>query len=330
MPHEPASAGNRITTSGSMLYEGGVEYFQSQFCKPLLQASFAPTTDTPFRVAARLGIIDDHRSIRLHCTPGIFRRRNGPAAAASPHCLVIAPGNSCGLLIRDQSLRLKPGTAAILDGSCEFDLILEKDAGETCLVDWLHFAASAPSLFPDFEAVAVISSEAVTAYISFYNDVMTNGRESNLAPISRLPSFNHLAEIIRSHLIRAIPPKNDGQFHAEIKAYINDNLQEADLSPESIAEHFDISLRKLYSVFEGMELSLRGTIIALRLEAARRDLELGTKNVTSVFLDYGFSNASTFYRLYKKHFGHPPRSGHARTPRGGNRPQRPSAGSQSE
>lgn len=315
MSYPAASAGQRVTTSGSMLYEGGVDYFRSQFCQPLLHADFVPTTDVPFRVTAKLGIVDDHRSLRLYCTPGILRRRGGPDIPAAAHCLVIATGNSCALLIKDQTVRLKPGTAVILDGGCDFDLVLEKESGRSCLLDWLHITQDVATLFPGLEALAVINSEAITTYIRFHNELMTSDQGAELTSIPEVPSFSHLLEIIRAYLLGMAPARShdkDRQLYEQVKAHITENLSSRDLSPEAIARHFEISPRKLYGLFERMDASLRETITTMRLEAAHRDLELGTKKVTTILLDYGFSSASTFYRLYKKHFGRQPRAGRAR------------------
>jgi len=327
MPNDTVPAGQRVATSGSILYEGGVDYFRSQFCRPLLHSDFVPTGDVPFKVTAKLGIVDDHRSLRLACTPGILRRRSGSGIPPTPHCLVITASSSCVLLIKDQSVRLKPGTAIVLDGGCEFDLVLEKDAGRPCLVDWLHIARDAATLFPRFETLAVISSEAIATYIRFHNELMTNGQDSELAAIPEVPSFDHLVEIIRAYLLGMVPaqyPDKDRRLFERIKAHIVDNLTSRDLSADTIARHFEISPRKLYTLFERMGASLRETIITLRLEAAHRDLEPGTKKVATVLLDYGFSNASTFYRLYKKHYGQPPRARHGRAAKAGGRRRGPS------
>ncbi|TSD88629.1 helix-turn-helix transcriptional regulator [Mycobacterium sp. KBS0706] len=312
IPHQAAAAGQRVTTSGAMLYEGGVDYFRSQFCHPLLHADFVPTTDAPFRVTAKLGIVEDHRSLRLYCTPGILRRRSGLGSPAAAHSLVIATGNSCALLIKDQTVRLKPGAAVVIDGGCDFDLVLERDSGRSCLLDWLHIAQGASAVFPGLETFAVISSEAITTYIRFHNELMTSDQGTELTSIPEVPSFNHLVEIIRAYLLGMAPPRphdKDRLLHERIKRHITENLSSRDLSPDSIARHFEISPRKLYGLFERMGASLRETITTLRLEAAHRDLELGTRKVATILLDYGFGNASTFYRLYKKHFGRPPRSG---------------------
>lgn len=327
IPHQTVSAGQRVTTSGSMLYEGGVDYFRSQFCQPLLHADFVPTTNVPFRVTAKLGIVEDHRSLRLFCTPGILRRRSGPGIPT--HCLVIATGNSCALLIKDQTVRLKPGAAVVIDGGCDFDLVLEKDSGRSCLLDWLHVTQDAEVLFPGLGALAVINSEAITTYIRFHNELMTTDQGAELTSIPEVPSFNHLVEIIRAYLLGMAPSKpheRDRLLYEQIKMHIAENLGSRVLSSESIARHFEISPRKLYGLFERMGVSLRETIITMRLEAAHRELELGTKKVTTILLDYGFSNASTFYRLYKKHFGGPPRSGRGREAPAALRPKAPPTG----
>lgn len=321
--HHTPSANQRITTTGSMLYEGGVDDFGSQFCQPVLNADFEPAAGVPFRVAAKLGIAGDHRSVRLTCTPGILRKRSGRDNRAATHRLVITAGNSCMLAIKDQTIRLEPGVAVILDGSCDFDLVLERDS-EPCLLDWLHIVRGATGVLPSSEAFALINSRTIAAYIRFHIELMINGQRTELTSIAEVPSFDNLMDLIRTHLLEAAPPRahhQDTFLYKQVKAHIAENLSSQNLSPTSIAQHFKISPRKLYGVFARMGASLRESIITMRLEAAHRELELGKKKVTTVLLNCGFSDASTFYRHYKKHFGRPPRSGRRRPAATGRRPE---------
>jgi AraC-like DNA-binding protein len=96
----------------------------------------------------------------------------------------------------------------------------------------------------------------------------------------------------------------------QIEEYIADHLAERDLHAERIALAHNVSLRQLYNVWNGHELSLAEHIIAARLEAARTELARADPAhlaIGAVALRWGFSDVTHFSRRFRAAYGLPPR-----------------------
>lgn len=96
---------------------------------------------------------------------------------------------------------------------------------------------------------------------------------------------------------------------ANIKKYIEQNLEDPTLGPQQLANQFSISLRYLHLLFAEEDATVSRWILQRRLDRCRFALEMpGTgKNITEVAFDWGFSNAAHFSRVFKKHYGMTPR-----------------------
>ena len=88
-------------------------------------------------------------------------------------------------------------------------------------------------------------------------------------------------------------------------AYIEDNLPTL-TGVDPICHHLGISRSYLYQMFQSeLETTPKRYIMERRLNLARREIFLGAK-ATAVYTQCGFSDYSTFFRAYKRHFGYPP------------------------
>ncbi|MEM6580649.1 MAG: helix-turn-helix domain-containing protein [Pseudomonadota bacterium] len=95
-----------------------------------------------------------------------------------------------------------------------------------------------------------------------------------------------------------------------IKDYLVTRLGDATLNPASIARHFGISVRHLYSLFEKQGTSVVAWIRTQRMERARHELmqvALSGKSVTEIALDVGYTDLSHFSKSFKQAFGEAPR-----------------------
>ncbi len=91
--------------------------------------------------------------------------------------------------------------------------------------------------------------------------------------------------------------------------YINDHLTTLS-SIDPICRHLGVSRSYLYQLFQtDMKTTPKQYITERRLNLARQEIFMGAK-ATSVFSQCGFSDYSTFFRAYKKHFGYPPTGTH--------------------
>lgn len=87
--------------------------------------------------------------------------------------------------------------------------------------------------------------------------------------------------------------------------YINQKIHTS-FSLDEMCQELHISKSYLHKLFDGhMKVSPKKYIISRRLALAQRELKAGEKP-TEVYLKYGYSDYSTFYREYKNHFGSAP------------------------
>jgi AraC family transcriptional regulator, positive regulator of tynA and feaB len=94
----------------------------------------------------------------------------------------------------------------------------------------------------------------------------------------------------------------------EVEHYIDAHIGQQDLSPESIARHFNISVRQLYRVVATVGSTPAALIWSSRLKHAHLVLAQGSPRVPiiDVALSCGFKDGAHFSRAYRKAFGHPP------------------------
>ena len=102
-------------------------------------------------------------------------------------------------------------------------------------------------------------------------------------------------------------PVRDKNHNAgdEILDYINENLF-SDLSLANISDIFHISPSQINRIFRKLTgTSVYNYIVSKRLIVAQERIAKG-ENATSASQSCGFGDYSSFYRLYKKHFGTAP------------------------
>ncbi len=103
------------------------------------------------------------------------------------------------------------------------------------------------------------------------------------------------------------PPEKPKQIQSIIQ-YIDENLQ-GDLSVGAIADHFYISRAQLYRIFKmHMRMTVKEYITYKRLLLARQ-LSREGKTLLEASSEAGFSNYSSFYRMYLKEFYYSPSQG---------------------
>ncbi|MGW7056180.1 AraC-like ligand-binding domain-containing protein [Streptomyces sp. NPDC054887] len=91
-----------------------------------------------------------------------------------------------------------------------------------------------------------------------------------------------------------------------ILRFIEHNLGDPDLSPRTIAERHNVSLRTLYTLFDSEPTSIAGVIRRRRLERCHTDLarpEMDHRTVQAIAARWGFTNPTTFSRAFRDAYG---------------------------
>jgi AraC family transcriptional regulator, positive regulator of tynA and feaB len=95
----------------------------------------------------------------------------------------------------------------------------------------------------------------------------------------------------------------------EVTHYVDANIQCHELTPQHIADHFNISVRQLYRIVAQAGSTPSALIWKQRLEHARMLLAGSTARtpIIEVALNCGFKDGAHFSRAYRRAFGHPPK-----------------------
>lgn len=102
--------------------------------------------------------------------------------------------------------------------------------------------------------------------------------------------------------------REDKHFIDELTAYIDANIENAELTIDAVAEHLGMSTRKLYRKLKslGME-SPKDIIKEHRMNSAAHLLGTTSLTVQEIMFRTGFANRSHFYREFSKRYGMTPK-----------------------
>ncbi|MGW2282960.1 AraC-like ligand-binding domain-containing protein [Streptomyces sp. NPDC001770] len=117
-----------------------------------------------------------------------------------------------------------------------------------------------------------------------------------------------IAERVRPGATGADTARSD--LLRRVRTYINQNLGDPDLSPESIARAHHFSVRYLHRLFEGEGTTVGRLVLTRRLEECGRELSRrgGTAlTVSAVAQRWGFVSPAHFSRAFRTAYGVSPR-----------------------
>lgn len=102
--------------------------------------------------------------------------------------------------------------------------------------------------------------------------------------------------------------REDKDFVESMVSFINAHIDDADLSPDRLAESASLSLRNLYRRFKELELPSPSDFIKQqRITYAAKLLVTTNETVQEIIYSSGFSNRSHFYKEFDKRFGMTPK-----------------------
>ncbi len=96
----------------------------------------------------------------------------------------------------------------------------------------------------------------------------------------------------------------------DITQFVDANMDSPELSPKSIAAHFNTSVRRLYRLVSASGWTPASLIWSRRLDRAHELLTQDAHRapIIEVALTCGFKDGAHFSRAYRKAFGHPPKA----------------------
>lgn len=90
--------------------------------------------------------------------------------------------------------------------------------------------------------------------------------------------------------------------------FVNNNIDNADLGAEDLAEHLGVSVRALYRKLKDLSLPTpKDFIKEQKMALAVKLLQTTTLNVQEIIYQCGFNNRSYFYKEFAKKYGCSPK-----------------------
>ncbi|MEM1045076.1 MAG: helix-turn-helix domain-containing protein [Pseudomonadota bacterium] len=110
---------------------------------------------------------------------------------------------------------------------------------------------------------------------------------------------------------RGLPPDADSQIVQRALSIIAESYFEADFTTRDLAEIIGLPLRRVQRAFQAIGETPRERLQRFRIEAAHlalaRNADRRTpQTIAAIAFSQGFGDLSTFYRLYRKTYGHAP------------------------
>ena len=136
--------------------------------------------------------------------------------------------------------------------------------------------------------------------IGLYKNILAKPDKINVI-INLLSILQRINIFYKQATKQAVPESLEYQ----ILRYIQDHAQE-DLSPQLLCNKFYISRTQLYRRFKEVTGASIGEYITMRRVMHAQELIGQGYKPTQCYSLAGFSDYSTFYRAYMKHFGHSP------------------------
>lgn len=234
----------------------------------------------------------------------------------------VAPSLFVGLQMEGSSLVvqggreavLSPGALVIWDTTRPYTLVDEGGIRQHFFRIPLSALALPHDLIARSTAVALTPGHPVAHLASTYlgriasrPDLVTTSAATALGP----PSVELVRALITTHLdVRRADASPRVTTALRIQEYVRAHLGDPQMTPASIAGAHHISVRQLYNVLAEADISLGDWIRTQRLRACREDLrrpELRTSTIAAIARRWGFTNASTFGRLFRSAYAQSPR-----------------------
>lgn len=222
--------------------------------------------------------------------------------------------NSHGILFRGRrEYRLGPGNLAVYSASSEYELDVKDESSSLVIAFPLEILGAAiANLDRHLEGGLEYDARLVAILVGLCKPILAQDHAFSQAIHDDLAAgvMSALAAAVRSaESSKSMPTWGQSAIQQRVKAHINANIQDPDLSPAGIAEEMGITVGYLHKVFRSENNSVMRYILNERLERCRIELARSEslENVSQIAFRWGFSDASHFARSFRNKFGVSPR-----------------------
>lgn len=289
------------------------EWFTDMVSSALMPSAFTPEDAEGFYAEGAMLDLHDAQVSRFTFSPLRSRRTTALIRQGDPeqYQLALVTSGTASFAQLGREARLRAGDMVLWDTSRPYESISGMDGrGVGTLVLQVPKARMPlPSQQVDRLLVRRICSGSGMAAVlaQFLLSLAANGPD---CPPQALPGLGSMAvelaaSVLGQQLGSVREPSAPLRAHVllrRIDAFIDHNLGDPELTPQVIADRHHISLRSLYTLFEGRPEGVAATIRTRRLERCRADLaspELRGRSIQAIAARWGFTDAASFSRAFR-------------------------------
>lgn len=310
---------HQLLTTQSVPLRDRVPYWVDLICSTYVMLDCEPTdgASRPFE-----GSIEHQRlqglelSIVRSGPQKVLRTASAVARDPDDCFLVSAQTRGHGMIEQDgRETLLAPGDFAIYDSRRPYTLHFSEDFEEIVL------KVRGDALRSAVRQVETLTATKVPGHSGpgrILNGMLQSlrGDLDSLPPQASAAIGSSLVSLVAAGLgtlrgPQTLEPSALKTYHLErIRRHIDEHLQEASLTVESVAQQLGMSVGHLHRLFAGEPQSPAQYLWSRRLERCCQDLldpRLATRPVSEVAFRWGFNDAAHFSRAFRERHGCPPR-----------------------
>lgn len=249
-------------------------------------------------------------TIDVRGEPHLVRRTRRPAQSEDASLLVsLQLDGECIVRQGDRETLLRPRDIAVYDATRPYDLVFPAGDHRQLVLQVPILFASA-SFLPGQTAIRVDGNDGVgRAAAALLTSLPRAVPESGAVEAERLADA--ALSLLALSLSRRAKPSRSADLLARARSFIEENADDPDLRPSSVATGLHLSLAHLHRVFQGTPTTVGETLRNVRLDRAAadlRDARFRDWTVAEVAHRRGFRDASHFTRAFAARHGMSPRA----------------------
>lgn len=221
-----------------------------------------------------------------------------------------------GIVMQDgKEAILEAGEFAFLDSSRPYSVLYDGESTSQVLQFPRHLLHLPDKAVEDLSVISFSRQNPLTKAVTSFATECSQALLTLPQPVSRRLAGN-LVDLLGTVIASELYSNADTSLTSDKKRqrevvvdYIQDNLDDLDLSPQTIAAANYISVRTLHQLFEGTGDTVASTVRSLRLERCRMELENPaqlTTSISAIATRWGFADSAHFSRAFRRAYGTTP------------------------
>lgn len=243
-------------------------------------------------------------------------RNSGVTDDEVPTVKLNIQGTGRGIIMQDgKEAVLEAGEFAFLDSSRPYSVLYDGESTSQVLQFPRHLLHLPDEALEGLSVMAFSNDNPLTQAVTNFATECSQALLTLPDPVSRRLAGN-LVDLLGTVIASELYTTADSVAAAEKKrqrevvvAFIEDHLDNADLSPQRIAAANFMSVRTLHQLFEGTGDTVASTVRSLRLERCRLDLEnpaRASTSISAIATRWGFVDSAHFSRAFRRAYGTTP------------------------